>query len=509
MTSMQPNLTVRNPPTKFEGTKALGLAATIINQVKARKTRETENTINTFVQHSKGLQEAQGQIQQAQQMMQTAMQKLQANPEDQEARQALIQGSQITKRAREALNIAQTNLKDMFTGPKADKHTKMLERAFGIDDKNAQTPERAAAIKAIQKAQGVDEKTAAMMSNLPQRQQLGPQASQQAQLQHAGAVGKPATGGQVLAAQGKKVDQAIKVEKLLHETDADTEKIVQHMRKDLGLVPEKDDKGNIVRNPDGQMKTKNLEPSEMSAEEFARYQDVKAQTDLRVAQEKAVPVRALAAQLNSQANMQRARQAQSPGFVQAWAKALQDPTQKVTLGNVPSQARGAVLAEINRQGGKVAIPLTGKEVDRMDLATSAIFNIEEAQKILDRRPDMFGPGGYAGTKFKMLASGGDPDARSFQARMSLANLPAIGIHGVRGKWALQDISNLDSNLYTNAESMREVLNDIHSSAAKFRDVAGRPESIHGTAGGGAGETKMYQGHQYHRSGPGQPWTMAQ
>ena len=145
-------------------------------------------------------------------MMQGAMQKLQANPEDQEARQALMQGSQITKKAREALNIAQTNLKDMFTGPKADKHTKMLEKAFGIDDKNAQTPERAAAIKAIQKAQGVDEKTAAMMSNLPQRQQLGPQASQQAQLQHAGAVGKPATGGQVLAAQGKKGDQLLKVE---------------------------------------------------------------------------------------------------------------------------------------------------------------------------------------------------------------------------------------------------------------------------------------------------------
>src|SRR6266404_3836271 len=228
-------------------------------------------------------------------MMRTAMQKLQANPEDQEARQALIQGSQITKRAREALNIAQTNLKDMFTGPKADKHTKMLERAFGIDDKNAQTPERAAAIKAIQKAQGVDEKTAAMMSNLPQRQQLGPQASQQAQLQHAGAVGKPATGGQVLAAQGKKVDQAIKVEKIASDVGLANDKIIESMRKDLGIVPVKDAKGSIAREPDGKMKTRNLEPSEMSPEEFAKYQDVRAQTDLRSAQMKATGVRAAAA----------------------------------------------------------------------------------------------------------------------------------------------------------------------------------------------------------------------
>ena len=57
----------------------------------------------------------------------------------------------------------------------------------------------------------------------------------------------------------------------------------------------------------------------------------------------------------------------------------------------------------------MAKPLTGAELTRADLAGNAIHNIEEAQAILKRRPDMFGPAGYGKSKFQELLAGGDPD----------------------------------------------------------------------------------------------------
>ena len=57
----------------------------------------------------------------------------------------------------------------------------------------------------------------------------------------------------------------------------------------------------------------------------------------------------------------------------------------------------------------------------------------------------------------MDLAGGDPDAVKFQAAITLANLPAVGIHGVRGQWAVEDLDKLHGNLYLNPASMTNVL----------------------------------------------------
>ena len=163
----------------------------------------------------------------------------------------------------------------------------------------------------------------------------------------------------------------------------------------------------------------------------------------------------------------------NPNSIANWGDLLSDPKSGVTLANVPTKERGAVIDAMKTAGQKIAKPLTTAELNRADLASNALLNIEKAQAILERRPDMFGPGGFLTTKFKKAFEGGDPDAQDYLSDVTLAGLPAVGVHGVKGKWALEDLNKLDSDLYNNPESMRRALNDIHDSVSEFADSGGR------------------------------------
>jgi hypothetical protein len=163
----------------------------------------------------------------------------------------------------------------------------------------------------------------------------------------------------------------------------------------------------------------------------------------------------------------------SSDVLKTWGNLLSDPRSGVTLAQVKPADRNALVAAMEANGQKIAHPLTAKELERSDLSYNAVSNIEEAQKILERRPDMFGPAGFGKTQFQKFIKGGDPDALAYQTAITLANLPAAGIHGVRGKWAIEDLAKYDSDLYNNAESMRRVLGEIHRSASEFKGMGGR------------------------------------
>jgi hypothetical protein len=169
--------------------------------INGRKQREVESVHTDYQENVKGLQEAQGQKQQATEMIRDAVERLKANPNDQEARQAAYQGKTMLENANKAVETNKTNLQDMFTGPKGEKHYKMIAKGLGLDEKTANSPDRQAAIAAYKKTFGVDDKTANLASRAPQRMQLSPQAQQQQFARQAGVVGAPATQGQMLKAQ--------------------------------------------------------------------------------------------------------------------------------------------------------------------------------------------------------------------------------------------------------------------------------------------------------------------
>ncbi len=173
------------------------LASTITEAVQAKQQRQYQVTLGRYLDSVKGLNQAQGQIQQGQQMIQQAGEKLKQNPQDPQALQMVQQGKQMLQQGQQALQQNQTNLNDMANDSKAHK---VIAKAFGIDDKNADTPERKALVQMMQKQTGLGPQAAGLMSRMPSTQQLSPQAQAQQQMVQAGVVGKPATQGQILAA---------------------------------------------------------------------------------------------------------------------------------------------------------------------------------------------------------------------------------------------------------------------------------------------------------------------
>lgn len=457
----------------------------ISNKLNQRKEREQQQTFDMFTNSVKGITEAQGQVREAQKQMQDAVTRLRKNPQDDDAKQDYIKAGQRYQQATQAMQQNRTNLDDMFNGPKGEKHAKMLSKGFGIDDKNADTPERKLAINAVKKSMGVGDKAAGILSRLPQNQQLTPASQQQAMARQAGVVGAPATQGQVLSSQAaaeklaqnaaiKTVDQFQKQEQIANKAGQDTSKMVEALPA-LGMMPIRDEQGNIKRAPDGTIQVRNLTPADVAGNPILaqKLQNERTKNDLMVAQTKATKVRAQVAQMAEERKRVAQSQANDPGQVSNWGRLVTDVSSGVTLKDVPAAARSAVVKWAADSGKQIAKPITTDELKREDLATNALSNIAVAKDILQRRPDMFGPAGWASTKFEKAVEGGDPDAIKFQAAITLANLPAVGIHGVRGQWAIEDLDKLDGNLYLNADSMSNVLNTIERSAGEFAELGGR------------------------------------
>ena len=97
--------------------------------------------------------------------------------------------------------------------------------------------------------------------------------------------------------------------------------------------------------------------------------------------------------------------------------------------------------------------------------------------MFDARPQRLNPGSrfdwYNCREERRHARQESPDANAFRTAITLANLPAVGVHGVKGRWALEDLGKLDSDLYKNPQSMQNVLAEIHRSSEEFRDSGGR------------------------------------
>lgn len=152
-----------------------------------RKAREDQKVFDNFAQSYKGLQDAQAQMDDAARAMDEAKKK-----GDQ---QGYLDAAKKLQQAQAALKQNRTNLDDIASDP---KKRKILAKGFGIDDKNAATPERQQAIAAVRKQTGVGGSAGDLISKLPQTQQLTPQAQGQAMARQAGVQGAPPTQGQVL-----------------------------------------------------------------------------------------------------------------------------------------------------------------------------------------------------------------------------------------------------------------------------------------------------------------------
>lgn len=166
----------------------------VTNAIQTRKARQESKVFDNFALYTKGKSDAEAQ-------MKDAAAAVQKDPNDKDAQQRLDQ-------ARAAYKQNVENLNDLTSG-KNEKNAKLLAKGYGIDDKNAGTPERQMAIAAYKKANPeANDKVAGIMSKLPQTQQLTPQAQGQAMARQSGAMGAQPSGTSIVNALSK--DDALK-----------------------------------------------------------------------------------------------------------------------------------------------------------------------------------------------------------------------------------------------------------------------------------------------------------
>lgn len=236
---------------------------------KQRVARDQQATFDRFSGAYKGLSDAQGQQQQAQQEMQQAKTEVMAAQQSADPDQIksatakLQQASQRYQQAQTALKQNQTILNDLAND---SKKAKLIAKGYGIDDKNADTPERKQAIESLKKQMGVGDKAAGMISQMPSTMQLSPEAERQRMMQQSGVTGKPATEGQRLAAQEKVISMVNQNYNKAIKMGMDEQKIYLTAEKQ-GLMPERDENGAVKKQPDG---TVNFRP--MTQDERGVYQ---------------------------------------------------------------------------------------------------------------------------------------------------------------------------------------------------------------------------------------------
>jgi hypothetical protein len=251
---------------------AQGLANQFGQYKEQKQQREYQQVLGRFTQATQGVNQAQAQIQQAGQA-------LKQNPQDPQAQQMLQQ-------AQGALKQNQTILNDMAND---NKQHKIITKAFGVDDKNADSPERAAAKAVMQKQMGVGPQAAGIMSQLPQTQQLSPQAQAQQQARQAGVVGAPATQGQILAAEGRVATEEGKTERAAASEAGKTQRATAKDQLTAALNGQKyNDKGEVVPMTADEI-SKNPVLSAKIGVQATRMQLQQAQADLDRAKTSAIP----------------------------------------------------------------------------------------------------------------------------------------------------------------------------------------------------------------------------
>ncbi len=215
--------------------------------MQQRKAKEQEQVFGRFTSASQGITEAQQQMQQAQADNKRALADFQGakSPEEKQAAQQKIQQTtQQVRQAQQAMEVNRGILDAEFNpaDPKGQKNIKMLQKGFGIDDKNANTPERQAAIKAMQKSMGIGAGPAGVLANLPQTQQQAPGTQ---------AI-KPPTGGQMLQAQTQQRGQDLRQSEqqaALLEKNGVSSAYIQLRASKQGQVADKGADGNWTMRP--------------------------------------------------------------------------------------------------------------------------------------------------------------------------------------------------------------------------------------------------------------------
>lgn len=164
----------------------------------------------------------------------------------------------------------------------------------------------------------------------------------------------------------------------------------------------------------------------------------------------------------------------APGALTAAINLLRDPNSgPQAVSKLPAKLYAAAISQMQKQGEMPVRQYSNEELKTIRLAGNAKENIDQLIEIAQRRPDLFGMGGWGVSKMKAGIGSADPDARALMAAAKTAALPTIGIHGSRAQKLAQDISDPLSDMYQSQEAYLSAIGVINDSVNELYTNAGR------------------------------------
>lgn len=125
---------------------------------------------------------------------------------------------------------------------------------------------------------------------------------------------------------------------------------------------------------------------------------------------------------------------------------------------------------------------TGGERTKGDLAKSSITQIGTLRSVLDKRPDIFGPGPGRANKFQQWLGSSDPDAVKYRSAAQYLADHSAGMFGARAEYVMRQLHDLTDERFT-PEALKAALNQAETTAKGFAE-AGTTHGRQGKSGYG-------------------------
>lgn len=123
------------------------------------------------------------------------------------------------------------------------------------------------------------------------------------------------------------------------------------------------------------------------------------------------------------------------------------------------------------------LPTTG-EINKGDLARSAVDRVAEMRDILNRRPDLFGPGNGRISSLQMAIGNQDPEAQKFLAASKYLADHSAALFGGRSKYISEGLESLNAPKI-NVAALGAALDEAEKTAKPFAQ-AGTRHTVGGT-----------------------------